>query len=127
VSRRLLPGRRLVVWRAENDVSQADLAVRLGVHQSTVAKWEGQRYAPSPAHRVAIERETGREIPASAWATATTDVADEKVEQYIGTVLGGMCWGVLLWPSSHLGYLLGGMLGFLAVVARERELQRRTR
>jgi plasmid maintenance system antidote protein VapI len=55
----------LRAWMALTGSSQADLAERLGVHQTTVSAWLRNAWKIQGAHAFALERLTG--IKAETW------------------------------------------------------------
>lgn len=61
-------------WLSQNGCSQADLARRVGVSQSAIARYAAGTRFPRPAIMDAIARETGGEVQpgdlVAAWADA---------------------------------------------------------
>jgi len=57
-------------WRQKHKVSQETVAEHLGVHQSTVSKWETGEEMPSLLTAEAIRVLTASKVPLSAWVRA---------------------------------------------------------
>lgn len=57
-------------WRNKHKVSQETVAQHLGVHQSTVSKWETGQEVPSLLSAEAIRVLTLNKVPLSAWVRA---------------------------------------------------------
>lgn len=59
----------LKTFLAENGIRQEDFAKRLKVNQATISRLTQNKMRPSLPLAVAIERETGGVVLASAWIT----------------------------------------------------------
>lgn len=57
-------------WRKKHKVSQETIAQQVGVHQSTVSKWETGEEVPSLLTAEAIRVLTVGKVPLSAWVRA---------------------------------------------------------
>jgi DNA-binding XRE family transcriptional regulator len=57
-------------WRRKHHVSQETVAQKLGVHQSTVSKWETGEECPSLLTAESIRVLTGGKVPLAAWVRA---------------------------------------------------------
>lgn len=53
------PTNPLKSWRRKNRVTQAKLAIAVGVHQTLVSQWERGRCVPTLAHLYALLKRTG--------------------------------------------------------------------
>ena len=59
---------RLAAWMLKNDVSQEDLATRIGASQGYVSRLLSGKRAPGLDVAFAIERETNGYVAAKDWA-----------------------------------------------------------
>jgi DNA-binding transcriptional regulator YiaG len=57
-------------WRQKHKVSQETVAEQLGVHQSTVSKWETGEECPSLLTAEAIRIFTAGRVPLGVWVRA---------------------------------------------------------
>ena len=65
MARMTIGSRQLKKWRADNDVTQRDLAVKVGAYALSISQYELGKKRPGIDAAVALERVTG--IPVAAW------------------------------------------------------------